>query len=88
MAHDLNTYFIAAMIEKSNESHGAAKVGEMMQKVFLSRCKLDLKKELCHCSSDTCTSANNVGGVIGANQEDYEKHVVNLCIISSTFAAP
>lgn len=78
---EMQTYTIAAVLEKNNISHGAVDVAEVLQTIYNDRYDIDLKNEVASCASDTCKSAANVSGNLDAEQQcDCEMHVVSLCL--------
>mmetsp|Transcript_32277 Transcript_32277/g.67858 ORF Transcript_32277/g.67858 Transcript_32277/m.67858 type:complete len:853 (-) Transcript_32277:67-2625(-) len=75
---DMETYTIAAILEKNNVSHSAPDIGAQLQKTYMERFGIDLKKETNSCAADTCKAAANVAGVLEADGEDCEMHIVSL----------
>ena len=74
----METYTIAAILEKNNESHAAADVGEMMQMRYEERFGIDCVVDGGNIKSDTCKAASNVADVLEGKENDCEMHVVNL----------
>ncbi len=81
---DMVTYTVACILVKHNKSHGATAIAKLLQETYLSRFKLDLKKEGGRCGSDTTPSARNVSFNLDADQGDCSMHVVALIILYST----
>ena len=76
----MKRYTIAAILEKNNESHRSKAVADQLQKSYLDRYNINLEKEGGYINSDTCKAAANVADEVGAEQQDCEMHVVNLCL--------
>ena len=78
---NMETYKIAAVLEKNNVSHGASAVAAQLQKIYDSRYNIDLMKEAGNVGSDTTPCTHNVGENLDAYQRDCEMHVIALIIL-------
>ena len=65
----METYTIAAVLEKNNVSHGAKEVAAQLQKIYNERYGIDLHIDAGFVGSDTTGSAANVGGNLNAYQK-------------------
>ena len=79
----METYTIAAVLEKNNISHGADPVSNQLRKIYDDRYAIDLKTEAGNVSSDTTASAHNVAGFLDAVQNDCNLHVISLILLYS-----
>ena len=78
---NMDTYTIAAVLEKNNVSHGAKDVAAQLQTAYQNRYNIDLIKEAGNVGGDTTPCAHNVGENLDAYQRDCEMHVIALIIL-------
>jgi len=82
----MKSYTIAAILEKQSEGHKAIDVSAALQKKYLERFGLEVMELVSNVTSDTTASAANVAGLLGADQDDCEFHVLSLILAYSAGA--
>ena len=75
---EIETYTIAAILEKNNVSHYTDDIGAQLQKTYMERFGINQKTEATNVVSDTCKAASNVAEVLEADGQDCETNIVLL----------
>ena len=75
---EMETYTTAAILEKKNVSHTAYDVGAQLQRTYMERFGVNLMTEGTSVASNTCKAASNVAGVLDADGQYCEMHIISL----------